>query len=144
MVNRAILIGNLGADIELRHTSSGVAVCELRVATSSRSKDAGERTEWHSVQVWERQAETCAQYLSKGSRVYVDGMIQTREYTAQDGTQRRKTEIKAHRVQFLDRRDESPAAAAAPRSTPPAAERSTAPRGTVPASKYLSDDEIPF
>lgn len=103
-MNLAIIIGNLGKDPELRHTGSGTAVCSFSVATSEKwtGKDGEkkEQTEWHNVVVWEKQAETCAQYLKKGSKVCVRGSIQTRKYD-KDGQTRYSTEIKAERVEFL-------------------------------------------
>ena len=104
-VNKAILIGNLGSDPELRHTQSGTAVCNLRLATNEtwtdRDGQKQERTEWHSIVVFGRQAETCDQYLQKGRQVYVEGRIQTRDWEDNDGHKRYTTEIVAHTVQFL-------------------------------------------
>lgn len=103
-VNKVILIGNLGADPELRYTSSGKAVADLRIATSEsygRGADREEKTEWHRVVVWERTAENCAEYLSKGRKVYVEGRIQTRSWDDKDGNRRYTTEIVARDVQFL-------------------------------------------
>jgi len=104
MINKAIIIGNLGADPDLKTTNSGTPVCELRVATSDRFKSGDEwkeRTEWHRVVVWGRTAENAAQYLAKGRRVYVEGRIQTREWEGQDGAKRYTTEIVAQVVKFL-------------------------------------------
>lgn len=103
-VNKVILIGNLGADPELRNTSTGKAVADLRIATSEswgRGDDRQEKTEWHRVIVWDRTAENCAKFLSKGSKVYVEGRIQTREWNDRDGNRRFTTEIVAREVQFL-------------------------------------------
>jgi single-strand DNA-binding protein len=108
-VNKAILIGNLGRDPEVRYTNSGMAVCNFSIATKESFNDrAGakqERTEWHNIVVWGKQGEACAQYLKKGSPVYIEGRISYREYEAKDGTGKRKvTEIVAMRVQFLSSR----------------------------------------
>ena len=104
-VNKAILIGNLGADPELRNTTGGTPVCELRIATNEKWKDqqgaTQERTEWHRVVVWGKQAESAARYLSKGRSVYVEGRIQTREWEDKDGHRRWSTEIIASTVTFL-------------------------------------------
>src|SRR5881396_3671593 len=104
-VNKALLIGNLGKDPEVRFTASGRAVARFPVATSEVWNDAEgqrqERTEWHNVVVWGKQAETCGQYLAKGRQVYVEGAIRTRQYDDKDGNRRYITEIIAQRVQFL-------------------------------------------
>ena len=104
-VNKAIVIGNLGADPELRYTQTGQAVANFRIATNERwtDKDGAqqERTEWHKIVVWGRQAENCDKYLSKGRQVYVEGRIQTREWEDRDGNRRWTTEIVAQNVQFL-------------------------------------------
>jgi single-strand DNA-binding protein len=104
-VNKVILVGNLGADPELRYTPSGQAVCQLRLATTeSRPDKSGERkeyTEWHRVVVWAKLAELCNQYLTKGRQVYVEGRIQTRDWNDKDGNKRYTTEIIANQVVFL-------------------------------------------
>ena len=104
-VNKVILVGNMGADPELRHTSSGQAVCNLRLACSESFKDRDgqrqERTEWVSVTVWGPQGESCGQYLSKGRQVYVEGRLQTREYEDRDGNKRKATDVVATSVVFL-------------------------------------------
>jgi single-strand DNA-binding protein len=104
-VNKAIVLGNLGRDPELRHTQSGKAVCQLNVATTEtwtdQSGERQEKTEWHRIVVWGRQAENCDKYLSKGRSVYVEGRIQTRKWQDKDGADRYSTEIVADRVQFI-------------------------------------------
>jgi single-strand DNA-binding protein len=105
-VNKVILVGNLGSDPELRYTPSGQAVCQIRVATteSRPGKDGGEKrefTEWHRVIVWNKLAELCNQYLTKGRQVYVEGRIQTRDWTDKDGVKKYTTEIIANQVVFL-------------------------------------------
>jgi single-strand DNA-binding protein len=101
-VNKVILLGNLGQDPELKYTGSGVAVCNFSIATSEKVKDK-ETTEWHRVIVWQKSAENCAKYLTKGSSVYVEGRIQTRSWEDGDGNKRYSTEIVAQTVQFLGR-----------------------------------------
>lgn len=103
-VNKVILVGNLGADPELKYTPSNRALCNLRIATTDVFKDkAGqrqERTEWHRVTVWGDQAENCSKYLSKGRPVYVEGRLQTRSYD-KDGQKHYATDVVADRVVFL-------------------------------------------
>jgi single-strand DNA-binding protein len=103
-VNKVILIGNLGADPELKYTPSSRALCNLRIATTDVFKDKSgqrqERTEWHRVTVWGDQAENCSKYLSKGRSVYVEGRLQTRSYD-KDGQKHYATDVVAERVVFL-------------------------------------------
>ncbi|HEY5284979.1 MAG TPA: single-stranded DNA-binding protein [Polyangia bacterium] len=104
-VNKVILVGNLGADPELKYTPSNRPVCNLSIATNEVWKDkAGqkqERTEWHRVNVWGDQAEHCSKYLAKGRMVYVEGRIQTRSWDDKEGKKRYTTEVVADRVVFL-------------------------------------------
>ena len=104
-VNKVILVGNLGRDPELRYTQGGSAVTNFTLATNEkwRDKDGNnqERTEWHRVVVWGRQAETCAEYLAKGRQVYLEGRLQTRQWEDKEGNKRWTTEVVAQRVQFL-------------------------------------------
>lgn len=103
-VNKVILIGNLGADPELKYTPSSRALCNLRIATTDVFKDKGgqrqERTEWHRVTVWGDQAENCSKYLSKGRSVYIEGRLQTRSYD-KEGQKHYATDVVADRVVFL-------------------------------------------
>lgn len=105
MVNKVILIGNLGADPELRYTSGGTPVADLRLATSRKWTDKSgqqqEDTQWHRVVVWGKQGETCKEYLSKGRQVYVEGRLQTRQWEDRDGNKRWTTEVVAENVRFL-------------------------------------------
>jgi single-strand DNA-binding protein len=110
-VNKAIIIGNLGKDPEVRFTSGGQPVANFPVATSERwtDKTSGqqqERTDWHRIVVWGRQAENCGQYLKKGRAVYIEGRIQTREWTNKEGQKQYTTEIVANVVQFLGSKGE--------------------------------------
>ena len=104
-VNKAILIGNLGQDPELRYTQSGTAVCNMRLATNESYKDANgelvEKTEWHTVVAWGRLAEICGEYLKKGRQVYFEGNLQTRQWEDKDGQTRYSTEIKAREMMML-------------------------------------------
>ena len=144
-VNKVILIGNLGADPEIRRTQDGRPVANLRLATSESWKDktTGERkekTEWHRVVLWGKSAESLTGYLLKGKQIYVEGKLQTRQWDDKDGNKRYTTEIKADRIVLLsggggggrgamgDRGGDSPATHAA---------------GPEP-SEPLTDDDIPF
>jgi len=104
-VNKVILVGNLGGAPELRYTPSGKAMARFSLATNEGWMDGDgnrqEHTEWHTIVVWNRQAEPCAQYLAKGSAVYVEGKLRTTTYTDKEGNTRSSTEIVAQRVQFL-------------------------------------------
>lgn len=115
MLNKVMLIGRLGRDPELRYTQNGSPVTTLNIATDEAYTDKDgnrvERTEWHRVVVFQRQAENCATYLSKGSLAYVEGSLQTRKWQDQQGQDRYTTEIKAQRVQFLDRKGDNRAPA---------------------------------
>ncbi len=112
MLNKVQIIGRLGANPELRYSQSGAAMCNLSVATDESYQDRDgnkvQRTEWHRVSVFQRQAENCANYLAKGSLVYVEGSLQTRKWQDQQGQDRYTTEIKAQRVQFLDKKGDNP------------------------------------
>ena len=112
-INTVVITGNLTKDPELRNTPSGTAVCKLRVAVNSRRKD-GQSGEWvdkpnyFDVTVWGAQGENCAQYLSKGRPVAVEGRLDWREWEAQDGSKRQAVEIIANSVQFLGSRGDNP------------------------------------
>ena len=105
MVNKVLLLGNLGQDPEVRYTPSGATVCTFSIATNERwtSKDGKkeERTEWHRIVVWGKLAELCGEYLGKGRTVFVEGRLQTREWTDKQGNKRYTTEIIANNVQFI-------------------------------------------
>lgn len=104
-VNNHIILGRLGKDPEIRHTTTGKSVCSFSVATSEQWTDnqgqKQEHTEWHNVVCWDRVAENCAKYLAKGREVYVEGPTRTRSYDGNDGTKRYVTELIASRVQFI-------------------------------------------
>jgi len=110
MINKVILIGNLGADPELKYTQSGVAVATLSVATNERWKDKDgqqqEHTEWHRIVAWRQLAEICNEYYHKGARVYVEGKLQTRKWQDQNGNDRYTTEIVAREMKILSSRGE--------------------------------------
>ncbi len=109
MLNKCMIIGNLGVDPEMRYTANGTAVTTFRVAThrqySGPDGERREETEWFSVVTWARLAETCSQYLSKGRQVFVEGRMRTRSWEGQDGQTRYRTELIAENVKFLGGRD---------------------------------------
>jgi single-strand DNA-binding protein len=108
-VNKVILIGNLGADPEVRFTPGGQAVANFRIATSDTWTDKNgqkqERTEWHRIVVWGKLAELCGEYLKKGRQCYVEGRLQTREWTDKENRKNYTTEVVANSVTFLGGRD---------------------------------------
>lgn len=109
MINKVILIGNLGADPEVRYTQSGTPCATFNVATTERWKGQDgqrqEQTEWHRIVAWSGLAEVCGEYLKKGHRVYIEGKLQTRKWQAQDGSDRYTTEIVAREMKMLTARD---------------------------------------
>lgn len=104
-VNKVILVGNLGANPELKYLPSGQPVCEFRIATSESYRDRNEqlqeRTEWHRVVVWGKAGENCGKFLTKGQKVYIDGRLQTRTWDDKEGKKQYMTEIVANQVVFL-------------------------------------------
>ncbi len=136
-VNKVILIGNLGRDPEVRFTQGGTPVANFTMATTERWNDPSgekkEKTEWHKVVVWGKQAEIAGEYLKKGRPVYIEGSLQTREWTDRDGNKRYTTEVKAYNMQFLGRPDDRGASAGAA----PAEDMGE------PAGGFAEDD-IPF
>ena len=110
MINKAILVGRLGRDPEIRYTQSGMAVANFTVATNEKWKDKNsgemqERTEWHRIVAWGKLAEICGEYLSKGRQVYIEGRLQTRDWEDKDGNKRQTTEIVANEMKMLEPKD---------------------------------------
>jgi len=105
MINKVILVGNLGQDPETRHTNGGNSVTQLRLATTEKFKDRDgamqERTEWHTVIVWGKQGEACGRHLTKGRQVYVEGRLTTRKWQDKEGKDRYTTEVIGDNVRFL-------------------------------------------
>ena len=137
-LNKVMLIGNLGKDPEVRYTASGQAVASFSLATSEKFKnksgDWEERTEWHNVTLWGKQAEIAGEYLAKGRTVFIEGRLQTRKWQDKSGNDRYTTEIVGERMQML---------------SPKGERRSDAPSGPAPAGgSYeeppFQDDDIPF
>lgn len=158
MVNKVILIGNLGQDPEVRRLENGVAVAKFSVATTEKYKDrSGEtqsQTEWHNVVVWRQLAELAEQYLKKGRQVYVEGKLTHRKWQDKDGNNRYTTEVVANNFRMLGSRENSggytsnfPGA----QDAPPAVQKSTAPATpaattatTAPAAEGGAEDDLPF
>jgi single-strand DNA-binding protein len=144
-VNKAILVGRLGKDPETRYTSGGQAVCNFTLATDESFKDrSGERqkrTEWHRIVVWAKQAEIAQQYLHKGSLVYVEGRIQTRQWDDKEGQKRNTTEIVATNFRMLGGRGDNAGGTAAGAADA----EGLAPRTSEDAHMpEVSDEDIPF
>ena len=150
-INKVILIGNLGKDPEVRFTPSGQAVANFNIATSESwtDKTSGqkqERTEWHRIVVWGKLGELCGEYLKKGRQCYVEGRLQTREWTDKEGVKKYTTEVVANTVQFLGSGPGRPAAEGG------AAYQGTPPKGNEPGGGAPPDDmggpppadDIPF
>ncbi len=141
VVNKAILIGNLGKDPEVRFTPNGQAVAKFSIATTEKWRDQQgamqERTEWHNIVVWGKQAEACGQYLSKGRQVFVEGRITNRSYDDKDGNKRYISEIIAQNVRFL-----GSAAGGGGRSNVDAG--GGLPLGEDPGPGAGGEDDIPF
>ena len=141
-INKVIIVGNLGQDPEIKYTAGGAAVTTLSIATSDswKDKESGmdqERTEWHRVVLWRRLAEVAGEYLKKGSKVYIEGQLQTRKWE-QEGQTRYTTEIIARDMQFLDSRGSSNN-----ESTQKSSEMNDQSAVDVPDSA-IDDDDIPF
>ena len=150
-INKVILVGNLGAKPEVKYASNGNAISNLSVATSESWTDKStgqkqERTEWHRVSLFGKLAEIAGQYLDKGSKVYVEGKLQTRKWQDQNGQDRYTTEVVVSgfngTLQMLDRRDDSSSSAPAP-SKDVTKKGQTEPSIT-PVSKDEFEDDIPF
>jgi single-strand DNA-binding protein len=144
-VNKVILVGRLGRDPETRFTPNGQAVCNFSLATDESYKDrAGDlqkRTEWHRIVLWGKLAELAQQYLKKGSLIYLEGRIQSRQWDDREGQKRTSFEIVANTMKFLGARGEAAAAAGA---SADAEAHAPAPAEEVGPSPEISDEDIPF
>ena len=142
-LNKVILIGRLGRDPETRYMPNGEAVCNFSIATSERWKDQSgqpkERTEWHAITMYRKLAEIAAQYLKKGSQVYIEGRIQSRKYTGKDGIERTAFDIIASEMKMLDSKSSGGVEQHNP-PPPPQARQQTAAR--VPQDDI--NDDLPF
>ncbi len=137
-VNKVILVGNLGRDAELRYTPGGAAVATINMATTEQwtDKTSGqkqEKTEWHRVVLWGKQAESLSEYLTKGKQIYVEGRLQTRQWDDKDGNKRYTTEVKADRIPLLGGAGGGGGGGAAPRGG-----------AAAPPMDPITDDDIPF
>jgi single-strand DNA-binding protein len=148
-VNKVILLGNLGADPELRYTNSGTAVANFRIATNERWNDRNgeqqERTEWHNIVAWGKLGEICGKYLKKGRPVFVEGRLQTRSWEDQSGNKRYTTEIVALNMQMIGRASDAAESSSGweqPRQAEGQAEGQAVP--DIPVSSSTSDDDLPF
>jgi single-strand DNA-binding protein len=136
-VNKVIIVGNLGADPEVRYSGGGMAICKLRVAVTERVKDGDEwkdATEWFRVTLFGKQAENAGQYLQKGRSVYVEGRLKSEKYKDKDGVEKTSTEVIANTIQFLGGGGE--------RVVPDKAENARAKQGK--AFTAVDDDPLPF
>ena len=146
-VNKVILVGNLGRDAEVRYTPGGAAVARFSIATTEvwndKSGQRQERTEWHNIDLWGKQAESLSEYLVKGKQVYVEGRLQTDEYTDKEGQKRKSTKVRCERVVLLGGGRGGGSYDRAER-----AERGERGGGSAPShdepSEPLTDDDIPF
>ena len=144
-MNKAIIVGKLGRDPELRYTQNGTAVVNLSVATDESYKDSQgqvqKQTEWHKINAFGKTAENCGKYLGKGSTVLVEGSIQTRKWQDKEGQDRYSTEIKAMRVQFLDSKGQGQQGGGQQQQAPPQ-------QGGNDNAKFANStnemDDIPF
>lgn len=150
-VNKAIVVGNVGADPEVRYTSSGAAICSLSVATSYKPKDRDEETEWHRCTLFDRTAEIAGEYIRKGSKVYIEGRLRTRKWEDKDGITRYTTEILCERLVMLGDRAEKSERSERTRPERSARDERPRERPTKPAPRDKGesgfddmDDDAPF
>ena len=149
-VNKVILIGRLGKDPEVKYTPSGAPVAKFSLATDEVFKDrSGEqqkRTEWHNIVAWNKLAEICGEYLTKGKQVYIEGSIRSRQWEDQAGNKRTGYDIVAREMKMLGSKADSDRAAAAAAAVP-SAERPPVekpPASEPPAEPEITDEDVPF
>jgi single-strand DNA-binding protein len=147
-VNKVILVGRLGRDPELKYTASGTPFCRFSMATddSWTDKNSGERTErteWHNIVVWDRLAEICNEYLTKGRLVYIEGSLQTREWDDKEGIKRKTTEIRARDMVLLGG-GQGQGGAQAGNSGGESTFKRASGAGAAPPGDTITDDDIPF
>ncbi len=144
-LNKVLLIGRLGKDPEVRYTTEGSPVASFSLATSENWTDKNgtrqERTEWHNIVAWNKLADICKQFLSKGRQVYIEGRIQTREYTDREGIKRRITEIIASQMVMLGSRPQGAEAGVQPMET---VARPVADADQAFGDSSITDNDIPF
>jgi len=146
-INKVILVGRLGRDPEMKYTSGGTPFCRFSIATDDNWTDKGsgekqERTEWHSIVVWDRLAEICNQYLTKGRLVYIEGSLQTREWDDKEGVKRKTTEVRARDMVMLGGGSSSQGGEGGMPSRSDSASGSSSSSG--PGGSAITDDDIPF
>jgi single-strand DNA-binding protein len=146
-VNKVILVGRLGRDPELKYTASGTPFCRFSMATDDSWNDKAtgerqERTEWHNIVAWDRLAEICNQYLTKGKLVYIEGSLQTREWDDQEGNKKKTTEIRARDMVMLSGGAGDAAGGGVQRRT--AAAEAPAVNSGGGGTSTITDDDIPF
>jgi len=146
-VNKVILVGNLGRDAELRYTPGGAAVATLNLATTEvwndRNNQRQEKTEWHRIVLWGKQAESLQEYLTKGKQIYVEGRLQTRQWDDKDGNKKYTTEIKADRITLLGGGGGGGRGASMDRGSAVTAHAGGG-GGDEPPMEPITDDDIPF
>ena len=155
MINKVILIGNVGADPEVRALEGGVKVARLRIATTERiynrqTQETKEHTEWHNVTLWRNLADVADRFIRKGSQVYIEGSLRTRDWTDKDGNKRYATEIVANDLKMLGRRGDAPASGAdnsyggSYGGAAQSSQSSPSPSGDIAASVPQEVDDLPF
>lgn len=155
MINKVILIGNVGADPEVRALEGGVKVARLRIATTERiynrqTQEIKEHTEWHNVTLWRNLADVADRFIRKGSQVYIEGSLRTRDWTDKDGNKRYATEIVANDLKMLGRRGDAPASGAdnsyggSYGGAAQSSQSSPSPSGDIAASAPQEVDDLPF
>lgn len=149
-INKVILVGNLGKDPEVRYLEGGTAVANFPIATSESYKDktSGERktnTEWHNIVVWRGLAEIAEKYLKKGSQIYLEGKLRTRQWQDKDGNNRYSTEVVAENLQMLGRKDDNTASGNTIQASSPAPAKAGAPIPSPETNKSSDQvDDLPF
>ena len=155
MINKVILIGNVGADPEVRALEGAVKVARLRIATTERiynrqTQETKEHTEWHNVTLWRNLADVADRFIRKGSQVYIEGSLRTRDWTDKDGNKRYATEIVANDLKMLGRRGDAPASGAdnsyggSYGGAAQSSQSSPSPSGDIAASAPQEVDDLPF
>ena len=155
MINKVILIGNVGADPEVRALEGGVKVARLRIATTERiynrqTQETKEHTEWHNVTLWRNLADVADRFIRKGSQVYIEGSLRTRDWTDKDGNKRYATEIVGNDLKMLGRRGDAPASGAdnsyggSYGGAAQSSQSSPSPSGDIAASAPQEVDDLPF
>lgn len=155
MINKVILVGNVGADPEVRSLESGVKTARVRLATTERftnrqTNESTEQTEWHNVIFWRGLADVVDRYVRKGSQIYIEGSIHYRDWQGSDGQRHFTTEITASELKLLGRRADTPQSAATqpaqpqPQAAPSYPQPQAAPAATQPVVVPQDDDDLPF